>query len=130
MKTFAFLKIDSFIDIITNSSSELFVIENKMAVDALVEITNEALKDTGFSIHTNCVELRIAKELRDYESEWQINQALELFPENVREEIKEKYLTHPNWYGISFDRDQIYQSDHDIRGILSNLGYELIDTDY
>lgn len=129
-KIIAFIRIDSMIDIITNSSSELFVIENKMAIPVLVEMTNTVLAGTGFSITESCVEKRLVQDERDYDTEWKIDEALKLFPEDVREELKAKYLTEPNWYGISFDRDQIYLSDSDIRGKLTSIGYELIDTDY
>jgi hypothetical protein len=129
-KVLAFIRIDSMIDIITNSSSELFVIENKMAIPVLVEMTNTVLSGTGFSITESCVEKRLVQDQQDYETEWKIDEALALFPENVREELKAKYLTEPNWYGISFDRDDIHRNDQDIRGRLTSIGYELIDTDY
>lgn len=129
-KILAFIRIDSMIDIITNSSSELFVIENTMAIPVLVEMTNTALSNTGFSITESCVEKRLVKDQQDYEIDWKIDETLALFPEHVREELKAKYLTEPNWYGIAFDRDHIYNSSNDIRDILTNIGYELIDTDY
>jgi len=129
-KVLAFIRIDSIIDIITNSSSELFVIENKMAIPILVEMTNSVLSGTGFSITESCVEKRLVQDQQDHETEWKINEALVLFPEHVREELKAKYLTEPNWYGISFDRDDIYRNNDDIRGKLISIGYELIDTDY
>lgn len=129
-KTFGFIRIDSMIDIITNSSSELFVIENKMAVPMLVEMVNEALCGSGFSISESSVELRKVKELSEYESDWEIDRALEMFPEAIRDELREKYFTEPNYYGIAFDRDEIWSSDKDVRDILKNIGFELIDSDY
>lgn len=129
-KILGFIRIDSMIDIITNSSSELFVTKNNMEVDALVEMVNTALSGTGFSISESCVEKRLVQDEADYETQWKIDDTLKLFPEEVREELKTKYLTDPNFYGIAFDRDEIYNSNHDIRGILLGIGFELIDTDY
>lgn len=129
-KIIAQIRIDSMIDIITNSSSELFVIKNCMEIEMIVDLVNKSLNDSQFHITESNVEKRIAKDLAEYEVDWKITEALELFPEDKRDEIKEKYLTEPNYYGIAFDRDHIYSSDTDVRGILSKIGFELIDTDY
>ncbi len=131
MKKFiAFIRIDSMIDLITNSSSELFVIENTMAKPMLVELVNEALK--GFSsIDEDDIECRINRDSYSiWEQDSMIEDALRIFPESTREEIKEKYLKDPKYYGISFDRDNISQSYVDVRGKLAAIGFELIDTDY
>ncbi len=76
---------------------------------------------------------RMVKDREDYEVEYQINEFLELIPEKDREEIKQKYFTDPKWYAISFDRDWVWNKDNegfDVRNALSNIGFELIDTDY
>jgi hypothetical protein len=128
----AFLKIDHTIDLITNSSSELFVMEAKTSKQLVVEMLNEALKGAT-SVSINSIEDRIIKECRPSDADWRIDDALTLFPEETREELKAKYLTEPNYFGVSFDRDWVYEMDNKgiyIRDILSSLGFELIDTDY
>lgn len=128
----AFLKINHVIDLITNSSSELFVLEAKMNKKLIVELVNEALKGAT-SITEDSIEERIFKEGHVYDGEWQIQEALEKFPENVREELKAKYFTNPNYWGVVFDRDWVYEMDSqgiDVRFKMSQLGFELIDTDY
>jgi len=130
MKTLAFIRIDSIVDLITNSSSELFVIENKMSKELLIELVNKAL--AGHSkINEWCIENRFVKDERF--EEWELDDILSKFPESDREMLKEKYFSDPRYYGISFDRDWIYSEKNDgfdVRKVLSDLGFELIDTDY
>jgi len=132
-KVFAYLKIDHIIDLITNSSSELFVIENKCAKETICEIINEALKGAT-SVTVDCIEERFTKDGDLYSQEYEIENALKMFPENAIEELKEKYFKNPKYYGVSFDRDWIYQMDNDlnfdVRSKLINIGFELVDTDY
>jgi len=126
-KIYGFIRIDNMIDIITNSSSELFIIENTMTLPILVEMVNSALE--GFSSVTeNSVETRVTKTSE--QNDWEIENALEQFPEEDRDMLREKYFTDPKYYAVSFDRDQICSSDIDVRGKLSEIGFELIDTDY
>jgi len=123
----AFIRIDSIVDLITNSSSELFVIENKMTKEVLIELVNNALKGIT-SISNYSIEDRFVKDEAPYDSN--IDYILEKFPEEDREMLREKYFTDPRWYGISFDRDWISERDGDVREILTKIGFELIDTDY
>jgi len=128
----AFLKIDHTIDLITNSSSELFVMEAKTSKQLVVEMLNEALKGAT-TVSLDSIEERVIKDCRQYEADLKIDEALALFPEGTREELRAKYLTEPNYFGVSFDRDWVYEMDNNgiyVRDILSNLGFELIDTDY
>lgn len=129
----AFLKIDHVIDLITNSSSELFVMEAKVSKDLIVEMINESLKGTT-SVSVDSIEERFFKEGNTYDADWKIEQALEVFPENVRAELKEKYFVNPVYWGVAFDRDWIYRQDNDngvdVRSKLIELGFELVDTDY
>ncbi len=129
----AFFKINHVIDLITNSSSELFVLEAKMNKKLIVELVNEALKGAT-SITEDSIEDRIFKDGHLYEADWKVDEALNAFPENVREELKAKYFTNPNYYGVVFDRDWVHQQDNDnginIREKMSQLGFEMVDSDY
>lgn len=124
---------DHIIDIITNSSSELFVIENKCAKEMIVEMVNEALKGCT-SISINSIEERFFNDSETPGThEWKINDTLENFPEEAREEIKQKYFTKPKYYGVVFDRDWVYNQNNegfDVRDKLFKLGFTLEDTDY
>lgn len=125
-------KFDHIIDIITNSSSELFVIENKCAKTMLVDLLNNALKGIK-NITEDDIEDRFKKDGDMYDQQYEIDNALELFPEDDRDILKEKYFSSPKYYGISFDRDWIYNLNSkciDIRNILIEIGFELVDTDY
>ncbi len=127
-----FIKIDHIVDLITNSSSELFVIENKITKQTIVELLNSALK--GYSkVSESNIEDRFFKEGDLYSQEYDIEETINKFPEDVRTEIKDKYFTNPKYWGISFDRDWIYQLDNNgfsLRDALFEIGFELIDTDY
>lgn len=130
--TFIF-QFDHIIDIITNSSSELFVIENKCAKDTLLEMLNSAL--SGITKVTDYdIEERFFKDGSYYDQESKIDFSLEIFEDKDREEIKNKYFSSPKYYGISFDRDWIYTLNNDkgidLRSKLTSIGFELIDTDY
>ena len=132
-KIIGFIKIDHILDLITNSSSELFVIKNTMEKNILIELVNTALK--GFDkITDNSIEERFKKDGDFYSQDYDKEQILNYFPEELRDEIQEKYLTKPNYYGISFDRDWIYSLDNNknfsVREKLKEIGFELIDTDY
>ena len=128
----AFLKIDHVIDLITNSSSELFVLEAKTNKKLVVELVNEALQGAT-SITEDSIEERLFKDGNLYDGDWRIEQALEMFPEEKREELKAKYFTNPRYWGVVFDRDWVYQMDEqgiNVRNKMSELGFELVDTDY
>lgn len=132
-RIFFIFKMDHIIDLITNSSSELFVIKADQSKQVFVEMINECLKGIT-SISEFSVEERLVEDERPGDVEWRIEDTLKLFPKEVRQELKEKYLTKPNFYGISFDRDWIYKIENekgfDIRGKLQTLGMEMIDGDY
>jgi hypothetical protein len=119
-KIIAFIRIDNMVDIITNSSSELFVIENTMAKSLLVEIVNKALEGTKHKINEFCVDGRFKKDEAEYET--YVDNILEYFPETDREMLREKYFTDPRYYSIAFDRDYMEDS---VREILRNLGFEV-----
>ena len=125
MKTIGFIHIDSMIDIITNSSSELFVIENKLAKPLLVELVNTALTGTNHKITEFSIDDRFVKEKAEYET--YVDEILENFPSEDREELRKRYFTDAKYYAISFDRDHM---EDNVRTILYNLGFELIDSDY
>jgi hypothetical protein len=129
----AFFKINHVIDLITNSSSELFVLEAKTNKRLIVELVNEALKGATY-ISEDSIEDRIFKEGNLYDADWKIEEALKAFPENVREELKAKYFTNPNYYGVAFDRDWVYRMDNDqgidVRSEMASLGFEMVDSDY
>lgn len=121
------INVDNMIDLITNSSSELYVIDNNMTIETLVEMVNTTLKDTGFSISEYDVEKRYIKDGDLYDQEYKIDQALELFPESEREKLKEQFFSKPLYYGISFDRDDF---TYEARQALESIGFECVDTDY
>ncbi len=126
------IAVDHVVDLITNSSSELFVIENKCAKDAIVDIINEALSGIT-TVSIDSVEDRFKKDGHVWDNEGEITNALEAFPEGAREELREKYFKDPRYYGVSFDRDWIYQLNNegkDLRKRLAAVGFELVDTDY
>lgn len=126
------MRVDHVIDLITNSSSELFVIENKCAKDAIVDLVNKAL-DGITSVSADSVEDRFQKDGHLGDQEWEIQSALEKFPEADREELRNKYFKEPRYYGVVFDRDWVYQMNNDgndVRSKLAEIGFELVDTDY
>lgn len=126
MEIFAFIKIDNVIDIITNSSSELFVIEKKLEKEVLLKLVQETI---GSSLYINDIDERIVKDKDDYELD--VDYVLDNFPEKDREELKQKYFTEPNWYSIGFSRDWIYEQrekGNDVREKLIELGFEIVDS--
>lgn len=125
------ISVDHIIDIITNSSSELFIIENKHTPEILAAMVNDALVGFTHNVTPDDFEHRFKKDSNDmYSQQYEIDAALELFPDEEREQLREKYFTSPKYYAISFDRDRISSSYVDVRGKLAEIGFELIDTDY
>ena len=125
MKTIGIIRIDNMIDLITNSSSELYVIENNTAKTLLVEMLNEAFKGTKRRFTEFSIDDRFAKDKPDWELD--VDALLENFPESDREELRQRYFSTPRFYAVSFDRD--YMEDDD-RQKLYSIGFELIDSDY
>lgn len=127
MKKIAIIRIDNMIDLITNSSSELFVIESKgRTAETLAELVNEALAGE-YKVSPNDFESRFKKESSNYEMEWEIDNILENFPESDREMLREKYFSNGgNYFSIMFDRDWAYQNDYKVHNKLVELGFEFI----
>ena len=125
MKTIGIIRIDNMIDLITNSSSELYVIENNTAKTLLVKMLNEAFKGTNRRFTEFSIDDRFAKDKPDWELD--VDALLENFPESDREELRQRYFSTPRFYAVSFDRD--YMEDDD-RQKLYSIGFELIDSDY
>ena len=118
------------IDLITNSSSELFVINAKnTTAKVLTEMVNSAL---GYTFVTeNSFEPRFKKESANYEMEWEIDNILENFPEEDREELRKKYFANGgNYFAITQDRDDSYRNDYKVKDTLIELGFEFMGSDY
>lgn len=127
----AFIQIDNMIDLITNSSSELFVIKADKPKEMLAELCREALRDYRPNFTIEDISDRIFEgSHREWEESSKVEQALEVFPEEVREELREKYLTKPNYYAVVFDRDWEYHQNYQPKRILEEIGFEMIDNDY
>ena len=126
----AVIRVENMIDLITNSSSELFVINAKnTTAKVLTEMVNSAL---GYTFVTeNSFEPRFKKESANYEMEWEIDNILENFPEEDREELRKKYFANGgNYFAITQDRDDSYRNDYKVKDTLIELGFEFMGSDY
>jgi hypothetical protein len=124
----AVIYIDNVIDLITNSSSELFVIAADKPKEIILALVNDALKD-----YLSCVDFeeRYFEGTHSvFEEDYMLKNLLENFPEKDREEVKAKYFSAPKYYGVVFDRDWDYAMDYAPRQILEDLGFTLIDSDH
>jgi len=87
------IKIENCIDIITNSSSELFVIKADKKKEIIYEMVKDALADIT-QIGLNDLEVRIFEgEHNTYEEDWMLNDFLDKIPEHKREEIKNQFVS-------------------------------------
>ena len=130
-KTIAIIRVENMIDLITNSSSELFVISAKnTTAQALSEMVNEALKGAYRVVPEN-FEKRFKKESSNYEIEWEVENILENFPEEDRETLREKYFSDGgNYFAFMQDRDDSYRNDYKVKDKLIELGFEFMGSDY
>ena len=129
-KVIAIIRVDNMIDLITNSSSELFVISAKdTTAKALAELVNAAV---GFQFASeDSFEKRYKKESYNYEMEYEIENILENFPEEDREALKEKYFKDGgNYFAITQDRDESSRNDYAVKDKLIELGFEFMGSDY
>ena len=129
-KVIAIIRVDNMIDIITNSSSELFVINAKnTTAKALAELVNAAV---GFTFATeHSLEKRFIKERPNYEMAWNIDEVLENFPQEDREILKEKYFKDGgNYFAITQDRDESYNNNYAVKNKLIELGFEFMGSYY
>ena len=96
------IKIHSVIDIITNSSSEIFTIETAKTKEFLSDSINLFCKgnDIRYSITPECIDL---EEESDYDLKYQIDEL------RRRGYKVERNDPTKNAYVISIDRDEIYQ---------------------
>lgn len=125
----AIIRIENCIDIITNSSSELFVIKADKKKEIIFEMVKDALSEIT-PITLDSLEPRIFEgEHNTYEEDWMLNDFLAKIPEYKREEIKNQ-LSQPNYYGLVFDRDWAYRIDYRHHEKLKELGFELLTSDY
>jgi len=127
MKTLAFINVDHVIDIITNSSSELFLIKANQEQKVIEDLVKEALPMIGYSFEVRCME---DGTLHEYETESRLDYILSHFAEEHRDEIREKYLSAPRYYAVIIDRDEDSEHDYVPRDNLQALGFELVDSDY
>lgn len=126
MKNLVFiLRVDNTIDLITNSSSELFVIKSTKQKDVVIKMLEKALED----IYDYNIELgeRVLKEKEEWEVDYEKTNFLNNFPEEKHAEIEELF-SQTNWYSFVIDRDHEYIRE--IENALIKIGFELIDTDY
>lgn len=130
MKTLAIIQIDNFIDLITNSSSELFVIRADQAKEYLLELLNESLKGYTSFVPDGIEERMFEGNHYVSSEEYMLEETLAKFPVEARDEIKQKYLSKPRFYGVVFDRDWDAQQDYVPQRILESLGFELISSDH
>lgn len=123
---------DNQIDLITNSSSELFTVpcQNK-SKEFFVNLINSFIPE-NYEYKVKSQELH--ERIFQYEDEWSAVNTLEIllknFPEEDREEIRQKYFNKPNYFAISFDRDWVFLEEDIVKAALYAAGFELIDSDY
>lgn len=125
-RTIAFIRIDNMIDLITNSSSELFTIKADQPLEIIEALVKEAMDGIGYSIDS--CRLQDGEDIR--EGDWVIENALAVFAPEDREEIREKYLSKAKYYAVIVDRDDGYHTDYAHHYRLKELGFELITIDF
>lgn len=125
MKTFAFFYVDNMIDLITNSSSELFVLKADQPQD-MIERLVLSVMDVGYSFTVT----HMSGDPDPRDEEWRMENVLKEFPEDKRDEIKEKYFSDPKWYCVIVDRDAGYHTDYKHHNELQKLGFHLETSDY
>lgn len=126
MKNLVFiLRIDNTIDLITNSSSELFVIKSTKQKEVIIKLLEKALE--GIYDYNIKLGERVLKEKEEWEVDYEKTNFLNNFPEEKHEEI-EALFSQTNWYSFVIDRDHEYIRE--IENTLIKIGFELIDTDY
>lgn len=131
----ALIRVENIIDLITNSSSELFVIQGTLEREVLAALINNTIGEHR-RVSPKDFEIRPVKNESPYEYEWRLDEFLKDFPletqERIRLAIEEG--SSSGWYAISFDRDWVYTMTNDfnidVRDELFKIGFELIDTDY
>ena len=127
------LRVDNAIDLITNSSSELFVIKGDKQKEMVIEMISEAFKNNNIPACVSewSIESMVTREEFYYEATWEKENLKEKFPVEKHHLIEELYGnedSNPNFYGYRFDRDSEYRDD--IRDALTSIGFEYIGSDY
>ena len=124
-RTIGFVYVDNVIDLITNSSSELFTVRANMAQPIMEKLVAEAL-----DIYYDFKVMRLENSDGPNDEDWQIENALSIFAPEDREEIKTKYLGKAKYYAIVIDRDLASEYNYSHHEKLKELGFELVDSDY
>jgi hypothetical protein len=124
-RTIGFIYVDNVIDLITNSSSELFTIRATMAQSLMEKLVADAM-----DVYYDFKIMRLENSNGPNEEEWQLEDALSIFAPEDREEIKEKYLGKAKYYAVIVDRDLGYHTNYLHHKKLEELGFELISSDY
>lgn len=135
MKNLYIIGVDNTIDLITNSSSELFVIKGDKQKAAIVEMMNEAFKARGLDItvRESSLDEQFSKTDRWYDPEWDKQNLKENFPEEKHHLIDELFSVEEgkcNFYGYTFDRDEESRLDYQVHEALVKIGFEFMGSDY
>ena len=130
-KVLAIIRIENVIPLITNSSSELFVIEAKgKTAEMLAEMVNTSINPYDV-VSPKSFEKRFKKESSNYDMDWEVDSILENFPEEDREKLRNQYFTDGgNYFAIMFDRDESYMNKYKVKNALIELGFEFMGSDY
>lgn len=135
MKNIYIIRIENSIDLITNSSSELFVIKGDKQKEMILEMMNQAFDEEGLSYRASDYELQPSFTYdKDYsfDFEYEKNRMIEMFGEDKRT-IVEQLFDDPdkaNYYHFMFDRDDEYRLDYKIQSALTRIGFEFLGSDY
>lgn len=124
-RTIGFVYVDNAIDLITNSSSELFTIRATMVQDIMEKLVADVM-----DVYYDFKVMRLENSDGPNEEEWQLNDALSIFAPEDRDEIKEKYLGKAKYYAVIVDRDLGYDTNYEHHKKLEELGFELVSSDY
>lgn len=125
-RTIAFVYVDNAIDLITNSSSELFTIRATQPKEVIEALVGEAMGDIYYSMDV----MRLENSDGPNDEEWQLEQALSVFAPEDREEVRAKYFNKAKYYAVVVDRDAGYDTNFKHHDNLIKLGFELVTTDY
>lgn len=125
-RTIGFIRVDNVIDLITNSSSELFTIRANMAQSIIEELVVKAMDGLPYDFSV----MRLENSNGPRDEEWELDDALKVFAPEDREEIKQKYLGKAKYYAVVVDRDLGYDTNYKHHDELMKLGFELVTSDY
>lgn len=130
------VRIDNCINLITNSSSELFIIKGDLQKEIVLEMMNASFENVGIDYRASLYSLSdsFTRDSNwDFDIDYEKSRLKDIFSEEKSDLIDQLFAQEEdkaNYYHFTFDRDEEYHLDGKVHDALVAIGFEFMGSDY